>query len=45
MTQLTGLSRRAYGDEAVTAFLTGLKERREPDRNALLAWQPELSRP
>lgn len=42
---LTGLSRRAYGDEAVTAFLTGLKERREPDRNALLAWQPELSRP
>ncbi|MET3007863.1 hypothetical protein ABXT00_00555 [Stenotrophomonas koreensis] len=42
---LTGLSRRAYGDEAVTAFLTGLKERRGPDRNALLAWQPELSRP
>lgn len=42
---LTGLSRRAYGDEAVTAFLTGLKERRESDRNALLAWQPELSRP
>ena len=42
---LTGLSRRAYGDEAVTAFLTGLKQRRGPDRNALLAWQPELSRP
>lgn len=42
---LTGLSRRAYGDEAVTAFLVKLKQRRGPDRNALLAWEPELIRP
>ena len=41
---LTGLSRRAYGDQAVTAFLTELKERRGPDRNALLAWEPEMTR-
>lgn len=41
---LTGLSRRAYGDQAVTAFLTELKQRRNLDRTALLAWRPELTR-
>ena len=37
---LTAMSRRAYNDPAVTEFLTGLKQRRGSDRNALLGWLP-----
>ena len=41
---LTALSRRAYGEEAATAFLRALKERRLVDREALLAWLPAVMR-
>ncbi|WP_152980755.1 hypothetical protein [Stenotrophomonas ginsengisoli] len=41
---LTALSRRAYGDEAATTFLRGLKQRRLVDREAVLAWLPTVQR-